>query len=116
MTVPSLALRARARAELNAAKAEEQQARLNLNLDLKQAFIRAQEAWERMEVTRKSLDTALEAQRIVQEQYEHGSADISILLQLQTGVKAIQTRNVAAKYDYLIALSNLQLEKGEMAE
>lgn len=105
-----------ARAELNAAKAEEQQARLNLNLDLKQAFIRAQEAWERMEVTRKSLDTALEAQRIVQEQYEHGSADISILLQTQTGVTAMQTRNVAAKYDYLIALSNLQRAKGELAE
>lgn len=105
-----------AQAELDAAKADEQQARLNLRLDLQQAFLGSQEAWERLNVVRKSLETAKEAQRIVQEQYEQGAADVSLLLQTQVGVTAMQTRSVAAQYDYLTALSNLKRAKGELGE
>lgn len=103
-----------ARAELEAARAEEQKARLNLRLDLQQAFLGTQEAWERLEVTRKNLETAEEARRIVQEQYQQGAADIVILLQTQVGVTAMQTRHAAAQYDYLTALSNLKRAKGEL--
>ena len=105
-----------AKAELAAATADEEKARLNLRLDLQQAFLGTQEAWERLGVVRKSLETAQEAQRIVQEQYQQGAADISILLQTQVGVTAMQTRSAAAQYDYLIALSNLQRAKGELAD
>lgn len=104
---------AAAAAEYEAAKADEQKAVNNLKLDLKQAFLGVQDAWERLNVTRSSLETAQEAQRIVREQYEQGAADISILLQTQVGVTAMQTRNVAAQYDYLVALSNLKRAKGE---
>ena len=103
-----------AQAELDAAKADEEQARLNLRLDLQQAFLGAQEAWERLNVVRKSLETAREAQRIIQEQYQQGAADIALLLQTQVGVTAMQTRSVAAQYDYLTALSNLKRAKGEL--
>ena len=103
-----------ARAELEAARADEEKARLNLRLDLQQAFLGTKEAWERLEVTRKSLETAEEARRIVQEQYQQGAADIAILLQTQVGVTAMQTRNAAVQYDYLTALSNLQRAKGEL--
>jgi outer membrane protein len=103
-----------AQAELDAARADEQQARLNLRLDLQQAFLGSQEAWERLNVVRKSLETAQEAQRIIQEQYQQGAADISLLLQTQVGVTAMQTRSVAAQYDYLTALSNLKRAKGEL--
>ena len=103
-----------AQAELDAARADEEQARLNLRLDLQQAFLGAQEAWERLNVVRKSLETAREAQRIVQEQYQQGAADIALLLQTQVGVTAMQTRSVAAQYDYLTALSNLKRAKGEL--
>ncbi len=99
--------------EHEAAKADEQRAVNNLKLDLTQAFLGAQDAWERLNVTRKSLESAQEAQRIVREQYEQGAADIAILLQTQVGVTAMQTRNVAAQYDYLTALSNLKRAKGE---
>ena len=97
-----------------AAQAAEEKARLNLRLDLQQAFLGTKEAWERLEVTRKSLATAEEARRIVQEQYQQGAADIAILLQTQVGVTAMQTRNAAAQYDYLTALSNLKRAKGEL--
>lgn len=103
-----------ARAELAAAQADEEKARLNLRLDLQQAFLGTKEAWERLEVTRKSLETAEEARRIVQEQYQQGAADIAILLQTQVGVTAMQTRHAAAQYDYLTALSNLKRAKGEL--
>lgn len=105
-----------AQAELAAAQADEDRARLNLKLDLQQAFLGTREAWERLGVVRKSLETAQEAQRIVQEQYQQGAADISILLQTQVGVTAMQTRSAAAQYDYLTALSNLQRAKGELAD
>ncbi|NCD22209.1 MAG: TolC family protein [Spartobacteria bacterium] len=105
-----------ARADLAAARADEEQARLNLKLDLQQAFLGAQEAWERLEVVRKSLETAEEARRIVQEQYQLGAADVSILLQTQVGATAMETRAAAARYDYLTALSNLKRAKGELGK
>ena len=105
-----------ARADLAGARADEEKARLNLKLDLQQAFLGAQEAWERLQVVRKSLETAREARRIVQEQYQQGAADIALLLQTQVGVTATETRAAAARYDYLIALSNLQRAKGELGE
>ena len=105
-----------ARADLAAARADEEKARLNLKLDLQQAFLGAQEAWERLEVVRKSLETAREARRIVQEQYQQGAADIALLLQTQVGVTATETRAAAARYDYLTALSNLKRAKGELGE
>ena len=105
-----------ARADLAAARADEEKARLNLKLDLQQAFLGAQEAWERLEVVRKSLETAREARRIVQEQYQQGAADVALLLQTQVGVTATETRAAAARYDYLTALSNLQRAKGELAD
>ena len=103
-----------ARADLAGARADEEKARLNLKLDLQQAFLGAQEAWERLQVVRKSLETAREARRIVQEQYQQGAADIALLLQTQVGVTATETRAAAARYDYLTALSNLQRAKGEL--
>ena len=104
-----------ARADLAAARADEEKARLNLRLDLQQAFLGAQEAWERLQVVRKSLETAREARRIVQEQYQQGAVDVALLLQTQIGVTATETRAAAARYDYLTALSNLQRAKGELA-
>ncbi len=103
---------ASATAALEEARADEAKARLNLNLDLTQATLSMREAWERLEVTQKSLETAQEAQRIVREQYKLGAADISILLQTQVGVTAMQTRNAAAQFDYLTAQVNLLRAKG----
>ncbi|HOW96758.1 MAG TPA: TolC family protein, partial [Kiritimatiellia bacterium] len=90
---------AAARAELDAARAEEAKAERNLRLDLTQAYLGAKEAHERMEVTRKSLESAREALRITREQYEQGAADVALLLQAQVGVTAMRTRAVAAEYD-----------------
>jgi len=103
---------AAARARYEAARADEQQARNRLKLDLTQAHLGAQEAWQRLQVTRKSLESAEEARRITQEQYRQGAADITLLLTAQVGQIAQRTRDVAARYDYLTALSNLARAQG----
>ena len=41
--------------------------------------------------------------------------DIALLLQTQVGVTAMQSRSVAAHYDYFTALSNLKRARGELA-
>ncbi|HRZ12332.1 MAG TPA: TolC family protein [Kiritimatiellia bacterium] len=105
---------AAARAELDAARAEEAKAERNLRLDLTQAYLGAKEAHERMEVTRKSLESAREALRITREQYEQGAADVALLLQAQVGVTAMRTRAVAAEYDYVTARSNLDRAMGKL--
>jgi outer membrane protein TolC len=102
-----------AKADWRAAKREEEKATNNLRLDLHQSFLKASEAWQRLEVTKKSVENAKEALRITGEQYKEGAADITILLTAQVGLTAQKTRNVAAYYDYLTALSNFERASGQ---
>lgn len=100
--------RATALADIKEARTGDRKARDQLQLDLAQAQLRARDAMERLEVTHKNLESAREALRITREQYEQGAADIALLLQAQVGVTAMLTRDVAARYDCLIALANLE--------
>ncbi len=105
-----------ARANLESARAEEQKARNQLRLDLKQAYLQATEAWERLGVAGKSVESAREALRITQERYAQGAANITDLLTAQVGFTATQTRNVAAQYDYLSALANYERAQGGLVK
>jgi len=96
------------------AEAEERRTADNLRLDLTSASIQILESWERLEVARKSIASAEEALRITQERYREGVADIPQLLTSQTGLTGTRARNVAALYDYLTAVSNLERAKGEL--
>lgn len=100
------------RAEWQAAKYEEQKVYNNLRLDLHQAYLKSMEAWQRLQVTRKSVESAEEALRITSEQYKGGVADITILLTAQVGLTAQKTRDAAAYYDYFSALSNYERAQG----
>lgn len=102
-----------ARAQKRAADAEVEKAASNLRLDLTSASLQAGEAWERLDVARKSIENAEEALRITQQRYEQGAADLPELLTAQMGLTGTRTRNVAALYDYLIALSNLDRARGQ---
>lgn len=104
-----------AKARCLAAGEDTQKARNELLFDLTQSHLRSTEAWERLDVTRKSVESAEEALRITTGRYEEGAADITELLTAQVGLTTIGTRHVAAHYDYLIALANLARAKGELA-
>jgi len=101
-----------ARAEARAAQAERDKAERQLRLDLVTAELKAGEAWERLETVRKSVETAQEALRITRERYQGGAADIPELLTAQVGLTGTRTRHVAALYDYLSALSDLERARG----
>jgi outer membrane protein TolC len=103
-------------AQQRAAEAETVKAEDYLRLDLTTSTIQADEAWERLEVARKSIENAEESLRITQQRYQQGVADLPELLTAQVGLTAIRTRKVAALYDYLIALSNLQRAKGDLVQ
>ena len=101
-----------AKAEWHTAKKESLKARNDLRLDLHQAYLKAMDAWERLEVSEKSIESASEALRITSELYKQGVAEISVLLTAQVGLTTQKTRSVAAYYDYLTALSNYDRARG----
>jgi outer membrane protein TolC len=105
---------AKAHAELLAARAQEAEMRNGLGLDLTQALLKAGEAWARLAVARTTVDSAEEALRMTRERYEQGAADITELLTAQVGLTATRTRHVAALYDYLSALSNIERARGAL--
>ncbi len=101
-----------ARAEARAAQAERDKAERRLRLDVISAELKAGEAHERLETAAKSIATAEEALRITRERYQSGAADIPELLTAQVGLTGTRTRHVAALYDCLSALSNLERANG----
>ena len=101
-----------ARAEWQTAKNETLKARNDLRLDLQQAYLKTMDAWERLEVSEKSIESAAEALRITSELYKQGVAEIAVLLTAQVGLTTQKTRSVAAYYDYLTALSNYDRARG----
>jgi outer membrane protein TolC len=97
-----------------AARKDEENLRNNLKLDLQRAYIQALEAWQRLAVVRKSVESAREALRITRVRYREGAANITELLTAQVGLTASQSRDVAAYYDYLTAISNLERAQGRL--
>lgn len=102
-----------ARANLAAAEADARGAEAGVRLDQRQAFLQARESRERWAVTAKSVESAQEALRMTKVRYEQGAAGIPELLNAELGFAAIRSRRVAALYDYLTALSNIERAKGE---
>ena len=101
-----------AKAQWQTAKKETLKARNDLRLDLQQAYLKAMDARERLEVSEKSIESAREALRITSELYKQGVAEITVLLTAQVGLTTQKTRSVAAYYDYLTALSNYDRARG----
>ena len=108
------AAEAGAKAREEAAEAAVEKAANDLRLDLTSASIQAGDARERLDVARKSIENAEEALRITKERYQQGAADIAELLAAQAGLTGTRSREVAALYDYLIALSNLDRARGQL--
>ncbi len=107
---------AEAKARTAAAKAATQKALNNLRLDLKQAQLEAHEAWERLDVSQRSVASAQESLRITNERYRQGAADVTELLTAQVGLTATRSRSTSAYYDLLVAQSNLKRARGELVK
>ena len=104
----------KAEAQRSATAAAWEEARSQLLLNMKQAHIRASEAFERLDVARASEESAERALAITRDQYEQGAATLADLLTAQSGLTAMQTRRTAAFYDYLTALANQARAQGQL--
>ncbi len=102
------------KAQWRAARQEELKVRNNLKLDLKRAQIQTVESWQRLDVVRKSVESAEESLRITRVRYREGVASLPDLLTAQVGLTATRTRNIAAYYAYTVAMSNLKRARGEL--
>ena len=103
-----------AKAQWNAARQQELKVRNDLRLDLKRAQIHAVESWQRLDVVSKSVESAEESLRITRVRYREGVTGLTDLLTAQVGLTATRIRNIAAYYDYTVALSNLKRAQGEL--
>jgi len=106
---------ARASAGLVAAQADADKLRTMLALDMTQSRLNEQEARERFEVAGRSLSSAEEALRITQERFKQGEATVTELMTMQVGLTANRTRQVAARYDCLVAKVNVARADGRLA-
>ncbi len=106
------ASRQAAAAALRAARAEEASLRNRLALEFRQAELFASEAGRRLAVSVRIRETAEEALRITRARYQEGSADVTELLTAQTALTAARAREEGARYDRLIALSNMERAAG----
>ena len=104
----------KAKAQWDAARQQALKVRNELKLDMRRAQIHAVEAWKRLGVARKSVESAEESLRITRVRYREGVAALTDLLIAQVGLTATRTGDIAAYYDYTVALSNLKRAQGEL--
>jgi len=103
---------AAAQAHIAAMQARMHETTLQLQLDQKQANLRLQEAWERIQVSGQAAASAAEALRITRALYQEGAVDVATLLMAELARTETGMRATAARYDYLIARSNAQRAAG----
>jgi len=104
-----------AKAQAHAAAADQQKVLNNLKLDVIQACLEMKEAKERVEVTGRGAVSAEHALKVTRDRYQHGAAGVAELITAQTGFTAMKARDTAARFDYLIAMSNLQRAEGKLS-
>ncbi len=104
-----------AKAQAQAAAADQEKVLNNLKLDVVQACLEMKEARERVEVTGKGAVSAEQALKVTRDRYQNGATGVAELITAQTGLTAMKARDTAARFDYLIALSNLERAEGKLA-
>jgi outer membrane protein len=82
--------------------------------DVRNAWITASTAWERIPVTEQLVKQAQLANELAQGRYNLGLASIVEITQAQLNVTQAQIENVSAKYDYQSAYAQLQYTIGAL--
>ncbi len=102
-----------AKQEEEAAKLRWEQAKLGVTLDVRQAHTALVNALSRLNVTRSQVELATETYRLASLRYEAGEAIQLEVIDAQTQLVAAETSQVAAQYDVLSALAQLQFAVGK---
>lgn len=83
-----------------------------IELQVRKAFLQLKTEKERIAVTKKAVEQAEEALRIVDNRYENGLTTIVEVLDAETSLTEARMRHVAAIHDYSVGLEELRFAQG----
>jgi outer membrane protein TolC len=101
------------RAKLAAAQERLRKLELQIRLDVETALLNVNSSWERIEVTQKAIDQAMESFRIERLKYDLGKGAIVDVLDAQSALLESQTNYYRALADFHTAMAQLRLAMGE---
>jgi outer membrane protein len=106
----------RREAEFHATAANERlrDEQLSIARDVRVAWLQAQTAYRRMDLTAQLLEQASKALDLAQARYQMGLGSIVELSQAQLALTSAQIGNVSARYDYQIQRARLEYQMGEL--
>ncbi len=104
----------RAEAEFRARGSARDMEALSLQVasSVRVAWIEADTAWQRLDVTTRLADQAATSLRLAKARYDIGLSGILELTQAQVALTSAQTVNASAKYEYLTRLAALNFATG----
>lgn len=102
-----------AKANRNSARENFRQTKNDVALQLKQAFLNVQEAKEKINLTKKKVESAEEDLDLVQEKYNLGAANILELLDAEVSFKKAESDRIEALYDYNLAVAQFEKAIGK---
>lgn len=88
-----------ATAQIHEALAADRKTALGIRLDVKNAYLKMEEAEARLRVTEKSVDSAEESLILVKKQFEGGSATVTRYLEAELARNAARIRSTTAYFD-----------------
>jgi outer membrane protein len=100
------------RARAAAARVQDQQ--LSIMRDLRASWLQAQDAFQRMDLTRQLFEQSRQALDLAQARYDIGLSSIVELSQAQLNLTSAQIAQATAGYDYQLRHSELLYEMGEL--
>lgn len=106
----------RSEAELRAAavKRDVDDLSLRVTRDVRVAWLEANDAWRRLDVTARLTDQANQAVRLAQARYDAGLGGIVELNQAQLAQTSAQIDAAAAKYEYMSRIAELDFVTGNL--
>ncbi len=105
-----------ARARLAEVEAFLQDLRQSIELEVRRAYLRADEAAQRLPLAAKSVTQADESEQLTRTRYEAGAALITELLDAELAFSRARMAEVGARYDHQIALASLRRAQGALIQ
>jgi outer membrane protein TolC len=105
-----------AQASLREVQATRRKLKQRVLVEIRQAYLQADNAWNRIQVARVAVTQAEEALRIVGNRYKNGLFTIVDLLNSELALQQAHTNYLQAIHDYKVANTNLMLAAGTLDE
>jgi outer membrane protein TolC len=105
-----------AQASLRQVQATRRKLKQRVLVEIRQAYLQADNAWNRIQVARVAVTQAEEALRIVGNRYKNGLFTIVDLLNSELALQQAHTNYLQAIHDYKVANTNLMLAAGTLDE